>query len=91
MSTCLRGRTATIALRKPRTPARNVKVVFPARWGKATLLRYVRDEHPGETVRIVRWDRSVPQGSWEPFLWICNPEGFADYDRGLPARSENER
>lgn len=82
MSKCITGRTAVIALRKPGRPPRETTVGFPASWKRSTLLRYVRSEHSGETVRILSWHRVAPPGSWEPSLWLVNPESFADYRTG---------
>lgn len=61
--------------------AREAHVVIPATWSKSDLLAYARDEHPGETVRIVEWFPVDEPGSWEVRLWLANPAGFADYPR----------
>jgi hypothetical protein len=88
VSKCLAGRTALLALRKPGHTAREVTVVFPSSWKRSALLRYVRSEHPGETVRILEWHQVAKDDSWEPALWICNPDGFSDYRTG---RRESDR
>lgn len=81
MSTCLRGREVRIRLRE-RTGKRVevlVSVVVPARWRKSDVLRYVRGEHPNETVKIVEWETL----GWDQRLWIANPEGFSNYARAI--------
>lgn len=81
MSTCLVGRTAEIALRKPGKKPRVVTIAFPSRWSKSTLLDYVRRNHPNETVRILEWHPTRSTG-WEPRLWLANPDGFTNYAEG---------
>ena len=90
MSGCIRGREVTVAIRKGgRGKATRFNIVCPARWTKAGFLRYVRAEHPGETVRIVDWQ---PAGSsddaWRQRLWLANPNGFLNYPAGVPSTNE---
>lgn len=85
MSRCIIGRTARIALRKKGQEARIVTLVFPSRWRRSDLLGYVRREHPTETVRIVGWGSVTDGSTWEPSLWIVNPDGFSDYKQARVA------
>lgn len=80
---CLPARTAVLALRRPGHAARKVMLVFPSAWKRAALLAYVREQHPGETVRIIEWHDTTEGDSWEPSRWIANPAAFADYRRGV--------
>lgn len=74
---CLRVRSAHLALRKRGCAARIVTIYVPARWSKSTLLAYAREAHKplGETVKIVAWGVSTDS-------FIPNPAAFASYPTG---------
>lgn len=79
MSACIPGREVDIELRvKGTTKIRWASVVCPAKWKRSQLLRYVRAEHPGESVRIVKWHPyNEVGGGIYPRLWIVSPEEMA--------------
>lgn len=83
ISTCLRGREVRIQLRsRGKRETKLVSVVVPNLWRKSDLLKYVRQEHPNESVKIVEWETL----DWEQRLWIANPEGFSNYLRATPSK-----
>jgi len=87
MSGCLRGREIVVAIRRGRKgEPKHAHIVVPAHWTKADAMRYVRREHPDDSVRLVEWmmcgSRDDP---WQQRLWIANPNGFADYARARRA------
>lgn len=85
MSKCIAARTAVVAIRRPgdKEP-KNFTLVFPARWEPSDLLKYVRSEHPGETVKIMTWnDSTLTDDKWETAMWMANPRGFKDYPRAI--------
>lgn len=85
MSHCIPARVARVRLRQRRAPHKVLvaSLVFPARWEKRTLLRYVRAEHPNETVVLLDWPPAFE--GWNALLWLANPDGFNDYARGTRA------
>jgi len=71
MSTCLRGRLVTVGIRRRRRgPPQEAVLAVPERWSKSRLLRYVRGEHPEDSVRLVAW----PISGWEPGVWLVDAE-----------------
>jgi hypothetical protein len=74
MSACIRGREVVVAIRPNRRGSPwTASVICPARWRKSDLLRYVRAEHPTDSVLIEEWKAAE--------LWIANPRDFSDYVR----------
>jgi hypothetical protein len=89
MSGCLRGREIVAAIRmRGRGEPRLAHIIVPSRWSKSQALRYIRREHPDDTVRLVDWMPSgTPSDPWQQRLWIANPDGFRDYPRALEEKA----
>ena len=72
MSRCAAGRVIQIALRRSREKdPTEYTVAIPSRWTKMDALRYIRSEHPKETVKILDWPTLDWSGEHEHVLWIA--------------------
>jgi hypothetical protein len=71
---CLRGREVKIRLRSKfdRSRFNDYTLICPTSWTRARFQKYVRGEHPNETLRILDWGES----GWEPTHWIVNPQAM---------------
>lgn len=70
MAKCIGAREVTVAFRhkKHKDDSWSAQVICPLTWKKGQFLKYVRENHPNETVRIEAWP------IYAVALWMVAPE-----------------